>query len=64
MGLCGNFSKNNSQSKTPETETEDLRHEKEKKANSDLTFDVIIGNFAFVQLINDHVANGEVVNLF
>ena len=40
--------KNNSQSKTPETETEDLRHEKEKKANSDLTFDVIIGNFAFV----------------
>ena len=48
MGLCGNFSKNNSQSKTPETETEDLRHEKEKKANSDLTFDVIIGNFAFV----------------
>ena len=43
-----NLKKNNSQSKTPETETEDLRHEKEKKANSDLTFDVIIGNFAFV----------------
>ena len=46
--LSPHLTLNNSQSKTPETETEDLRHEKEKKANSDLTFDVIIGNFAFV----------------
>ena len=40
------------------------RKRKENQGKSGLEFNVIVGNFTFILVVNDHFANREVVKLF